>query len=556
VDRAGAQPEAPWLALYDAGLPPAIEPGYPNALAMFEESLRAAPDGDLVRYFETPLSRAEVDRLSGALAVGLRELGTGRGDRVALMLQNVPQFVIALLAIWKLGAIAVPCNPMLRERELARQLADCGAAGIVTLESLYGETVAAASAAAGLRFVVTTSELDLLDREPPALLAGVERARSPGTHDLLELLAANEGAATEPVELAPGDVAALTYTSGTTGPPKGAMNTHGNFIYDSCIFREWLRVNDDDVVLGIAPLFHITGLIAHVGLVLSAPLPLVLAYRFDPSETLRLIELHRTTIAVAAITAYLALLRDESLARHDLSSFSKAYSGGAPIPLAVVEEFERRTGVAIRTAYGLTETTSASHLTPLGRRPPTDPSTGALAVGIPVFNTRMRILGDDGGPLPAGEVGEVALAGPQVVPGYWNKPQETAHALPGGELRTGDVGKVDAEGWLYIVDRKKDMIVASGYKVWPREVEDVIYEHPAVHEAAVVGAPDEYRGETVRAFVSLKPGARAETDELIAFCRERLAAYKCPRSIDILDELPKTVSGKILRRELREAGSR
>jgi long-chain acyl-CoA synthetase len=170
-----------------------------------------------------------------------------------------------------------------------------------------------------------------------------------------------------------------------------------------------------------------------------------------------------------------------------------------------------------------------------------------------VFNTGMRILDDDGNPLPAGEVGEVALAGPQVVPGYWNKPEETAHALPGGELRTGDVGKTDAEGWLYIVDRKKDMIVASGYKVWPREVEDVIYEHPAVHEAAVVGAPDEYRGETVRAFVSLKPGARAETDELIAFCRERLAAYKCPRSIDVLEELPKTVTGKILRRELRDA---
>ena len=553
VDSTGAQPQAPWLALYDAGLPAAIEPGHSTALAMFEESLRVAPDGDLVRYFETPISRAEIDRLSGALALGLRGLGTARGDRLALMLQNVPQFVIALLAIWKLGAIAVPCNPMLRERELARQLTDCGAAGIVALESLHRETVAAAAAAAELGFVVTTSELDLLDHEPPELLAGVERARAPETHDLIELLAANEGAAPEPVELGPGDVAALTYTSGTTGPPKGAMNTHANVVYDSCIFREWLRVAADDVILGIAPLFHITGLIAHVGLALSAPLPLVLAYRFDPAETLRLIELHRTTISVASITAYLALLRDEALARHDLSSLTKAYSGGAPIPPAVVEEFERRTGVAIRTAYGLTETTSASHLTPLGRRPPTDATTGSLAVGIPVFNTRTRILDDDGRPLPPGEVGEVALAGPQVVPGYWNKPEETAHALPGGELRTGDVGKVDDDGWLYIVDRKKDMIVASGFKVWPREVEDVIYEHPAVNEAAVVGVPDEYRGETVRAFVSLKPGAQAETDELIAFCRERLAAYKCPRSIDVLDELPKTPSGKILRRELRDA---
>jgi long-chain acyl-CoA synthetase len=374
-------------------------------------------------------------------------------------------------------------------------------------------------------------------------------------HDLLELVAASAGARPEPVDLGPDDVAILTYTSGTTGPPKGAMNTHRNVVFDSCIFRNWMHVADDDVILGIAPLFHITGLIAHIGLALSAPAPLVLAYRFDAAETLRVIEAHRTTVTVAAITAFLALLREEGLERHDVSSLTKAYSGGGPIPPSVVEEFERRTGVVIRSAYGLTETTSASHLTPLSGRAPTDAATGALAVGIPVFNTSMRILDDDGRPLATGEVGEVAIAGPQVVPGYWNKPEETAHAIRDGELRTGDVGKVDAEGWLYIVDRKKDMIVASGYKVWPREVEDVIYEHPAVHEAAVVGAPDEYRGETVRAFVSLKPGTRAEPAELIGFCRERLAAYKCPRSVDILDELPKTVSGKILRRELRRAGS-
>jgi long-chain acyl-CoA synthetase len=555
MSGARAQSTAPWLALYDPGLPATIEPEHETALGMFQAALRRAPDRDLVRYFDSPISLAEVDELSDGLAVGLRGLGAGRGDRVALALQNVPQFVIALLAVWKLGAIAVPCNPMLRERELARQLTDCGATGIVALESLHDETVAAAARGAGLRFVVTTSELDLLEGRPPGILRGVERSRAPGTHDLLELVAAAGGAKPEPVALGPGDVAILTYTSGTTGPPKGAMNTHRNVVFDSCIFRDWLHIADEDVILGIAPLFHITGLIAHIGLALSAPLPLVLAYRFDPAETLRLIEAHRATICVAAITAYLALLRHESVGRHDISSLTKAYSGGGPIPPAVVEEFERRTGVVIRSAYGLTETTSATHLTPLSGRAPTDAATGALAVGIPVFNTSMRILDDEGTPVGAGEVGEVAIAGPQVVPGYWDKPEETAHAIRGGELRTGDVGKVDAEGWLYIVDRKKDMIVASGYKVWPREVEDVIYEHPAVHEAAVVGAPDEYRGETVRAFVSLKPGTRAEPAELIGFCRERLAAYKCPRSVDILDELPKTVSGKILRRELRGAGS-
>jgi len=552
MTRTQATAREPWLALYDEGLPAEIGPEHDTALAMFRAGVAQAPERDLIRYFDTGITLGRIDELSGALAAGLAELGAARGDRVALFLQNVPQFVIGLLAIWKLGTIAVPCNPMLRERELTKQLCDCEAIGIVTLESLYRETAAAALPDTEVRFVVTTSELDLIDGEPPDILSGVRRDRSPEAHDLLELTEAHARPEPEPADLRPDDVAILTYTSGTTGPPKGAMNTHRNVTFTSRVFRDWLHVTEDDVVLGIAPLFHITGLIAHIGLALSVPVPLVLAHRFDPGETCRLIERHRATVTVAAITAYIALVRDEALKRHDISSLRKAYSGGGPIPPAVVDDFEERTGIVIRSAYGLTETTSPTHLTPLGRRPPTDKSTGALAVGVPVFNTAMRILDDDGRPLPAGELGEVAIRGPQVVPGYWNKPQDTAHAIRDGELRTGDVGKTDAEGWLYIVDRKKDLIVASGYKVWPREVEDVLYEHPAVHEAAVVGAPDEYRGETVHAFVSLTHGERVAPDELIRFCRDRMAAYKCPRRVEIVDELPKTVSGKILRRELRE----
>ena len=555
MDKTQATAGAPWLALYDEGLPAEITPEHDTALTMFRAAVGRAPERDLIRYFDTGISLSRIDELSSALAAGLAELGSARGDRVALFLQNVPQFVIGLLAIWKLGSIAVPCNPMLRERELVKQLRDCEAIGLVALESLYRETVAAALPNTELRFAVTTSELDLIDGEPPDILAAVQRDRPPGTHDLLELTDAHAGTEPPQVDLWPDDVAILTYTSGTTGPPKGAMNTHRNVVFTSHVFRDWLHVNEDDVILGIAPLFHITGLIAHVGLALSVPAPMILAHRFDPAETCRLIERHRATVTVAAITAYLALVGDEALERHEISSLHKAYSGGAPIPPAVVEDLEARTGIVIRSAYGLTETTSPTHLTPLGRRPPTDPSTGALAVGVPVFNTAMRILDDDGQPLPVGEVGEVAISGPQVVPGYWSKPEETAYAIRDGELLTGDVGKMDAEGWLYIVDRKKDLIVASGYKVWPREVEDVLYEHQAVHEAAVVGAPDEYRGETVRAIVSLKPGERVEPDELTRFCRERMAAYKCPRIVEIVDELPKTVSGKILRRELREVPS-
>jgi long-chain acyl-CoA synthetase len=549
----GAGASAPWLALYDEGLPARIEPEHATAPEMFDAAVAQAPGRHLVRYFDTGLSSARVDELAAGLAAGLAALGTARHDRVALFLQNVPQFVIALVAIWRLGAIAVPCNPMLRERELARQLNDCGAVGLIALESL-GDVVAATLPSTKVRYLVTTSELDLLEGDRPAILRDVDRDPGAGGHDLLELAAEHPGAGVERAEVGPDDVAMLTYTSGTTGPPKGAMNTHRNVVFDSCAFRDWLHADGDDVVLGIAPLFHITGLIAHIGLGLAAAAPLVLAHRFDPDETCGLIERHGTTISVAAITAYLALLRCDALDRHDVSSLTKAYSGGGPIPPAVVEDFQRRTGVVIHSAYGLTETTSATHLTPLSARAPTDAATGALAVGIPIFNTSTRIVDDGGATLAAGEIGEVAISGPQVVPGYWERPEETRHAIRDGELLTGDVGKMDADGWLYIVDRKKDMIVASGYKVWPREVEDVIYEHPAVDEAAVVGAPDAYRGETVRAVVSLRRGESLEAEELVAFCRERMAAYKCPRIVEIVEELPKTVSGKILRRELRTPG--
>jgi long-chain acyl-CoA synthetase len=542
----------PWLALYDADLPHEITADQPDAVSMFKAALDRSAGRDLILYFDTPITLDRVDEVSDALAVGLAELGVRRGERIGLYLQNVPQFVISVLAAWKLGAIAVPCNPMLRDRELANQLRDCGAAALITLESLYREMAEAALPGTSVRFTVTTSELDFLEDEAPAILAGVSRNRPPGCHDLLELVEAHAGRAPGHVELGSEEVAILTYTSGTTGPAKGAMNTHGNIVFASQVYREWMHLTEEDVILGIAPLFHITGLVAHIGLALSVPVPLVLAYRFDAAETCRLIERHRATTTVAAITAYLALLKDEALEQRDISSLQKAYTGGAPIPPAVTEEFERRTGIVIRSAYGLTETTSPTHLTPLRRRSPTDHETGALAVGVPVFNTTMRILDDHGEPLGPGVVGEVALAGPQVVPGYWNKPEETAGAIRDGELRTGDVGKSDVDGWLYIVDRKKDLIVASGFKIWPREVEDALYQHPAVHEAAVVGAPDEYRGEMVQAFVSLKAGETAEGDELVRFCRERLAAYKCPRKVTFVEAIPKTSSGKVLRRQLRD----
>jgi long-chain acyl-CoA synthetase len=540
-----------WLAEYDDGKGPDIEHEYADALAMWQATAQRAPDRPLIHYFDATLTVADVDRQSDALAVGLLEQGFKAGDRLAVYLQNVPQFVIAMLAAWKAGGIMVSINPMNKAREVKLLLDDSGARALVTHESLYDEVAAEVVPETNVDVVITTSELDYLDGVP-SLLEAVQRNRAEGTLDLLELVGAHEGASPGPVEFSADDVAFLTYTSGTTGPPKGAMNTHGNVVFNSQTYRDWCEIGDDDVCLAVAPLFHITGLIGHIGVGLLTTMPLVLSYRFDPGVTADLVQRWKATFTVASITVFIALMNDRSVTPEKLATLKKVYSGGAPVAPSVAQAWEERFGSPILIAYGLTETNSPSHFTPLHNRSPVDENTGALSVGVPVFNTVVRILGENGEELAPGETGELATSGPQVVPGYWEKPEETEYAFSEGELRTGDVGFMDERGWFYLVDRKKDQINAAGYKVWPREVEDVLYEHPAVREAAVVGVPDEYRGETVKAFVSLKEDASAEPDELVAFCKERMAAYKYPRQVEVIEELPKTVTGKILRRELRE----
>jgi long-chain acyl-CoA synthetase len=545
--------DRPWLGSYEPGQPGEIELEFPNALELFRSTAQSHGSGAFIHYFTSTITFDEADRLSDALAVGLAELGAERGERVAVYLQNIPQFVIAQLATWKVGGIMVSVNPMLKGRELELALNDSGAAVLVTLETLYHDVAAAVLDATSVRVVVSTSELDFAPTPLPAVLNGVERCRPEAAHDLVELTRAHAGRSPDPVELGPDDIAFLTYTSGTTGPPKGAMNTHGNVVFNAQSYRDWIHLTEDDVVLGVAPLFHITGLIAHIAVASLVPMPLVLFYRFDLDTLVEMVERHRATFTVASITVFIALMNHPPARERDLSSFQKLVSGGAPIAAATVEAYERAFGAYIRPVYGLTETTSPSHLIPSGRRTPVDPKFGALSVGVPMFNTMSTVVDEDRREVGVGEVGEITIAGPQVVPGYWQKPDETEQAMPGGVLYTGDVGFMDAEGWFYIVDRKKDQINAAGYKVWPREVEDVLYAHPAIREAAVVGVPDEYRGETVKAFVSLKSGEHAGEAELIAFCKERMAAYKYPRQIEVLDELPKTPTGKILRRELRAA---
>jgi long-chain acyl-CoA synthetase len=543
--------DRPWLALYDDGMPAEIEREYENCLEMFLASVSRSPDTPLIHYLDSTISLEEADRITDSLAVALRDLGVNPGDRVAVYLQNVPQFLLTMVATWKAGATMVSINPMSKERELEHLLKDSGARALVTLESLYGGVAASVLPNTDVVAAITTSELDFLE-SAPSFMSGIERERHEGTHDLIELVRERDGKKLDQPTLGPDDVAFLTYTSGTTGPPKGAMNTHGNVMFNSQTFREWCGLKaDSDVVLGVAPLFHVTGLIGHIGVCLLTPLPLVLGYRFDQAMTLELIERYKCTFTIGSITVFISLMNHPDADTRDLSSLNRIWSGGAPVPPATTEAFEHKFGAYIHNIYGLTETTSPSHAVPYSKRAPVDETSGALSVGVPTFNTVVRIVDEAGNDLPVGEIGEIVTSGPQVVPGYWEKPEETAHALSDGVLHTGDVGFMDERGWFYVVDRMKDQINASGYKVWPREVEDVLYEHPAVLEAAVVGIPDEYRGETVKAFVSLRPGQAADEDTLIAFCKERMAAYKYPRRVEIIDALPKTVTGKILRRELR-----
>ena len=524
----------------------------PDALTMFRDGLARDPDGDALRYFDGVLSRRELDAQSDALASGLLASGFAPGDRLAVYLQNVPQFVVAMLGTWKAGGVMVSVNPMSRARELTYLLRDSGATVLLALEHLYDEVARDVVPGTDVRLVLTTSGLEHQTRDDARVFSGLRRQRHPGTTDLGDLVARHRGQVPPPVSLQPDDVAFLTYTSGTTGVPKGAMNTHGNVVWTAQAYRDHARFAPGGVVLGIAPLFHITGLIGHVAVSLLAPSTLVLAYRFEPQVVLDALLEHRPTATIGAITALTALLQAPGATRDHFASLTSVYSGGAAVSPTAEQAFLETTGTPLHVAYGLTETTSPLTFTPFGSRSPVDPVSGALSVGKPVPGTTVRIQGDDGRDLPLGEVGEIVADGPQVVPGYWGKPEETAAGLPGGTLRTGDVGVLDADGWLFIVDRKKDMINASGYKVWPREVEDVLAEHPAVRESAVVGVPDDKRGETVKAFVSLKPGASATPDELVAHCRERMAAYKYPRQLVLVDELPKTVTGKILRRELRD----
>jgi long-chain acyl-CoA synthetase len=523
---------------------------------LFERGARERPDDPGLLYFDTAIGFGEAAERAWALAASLRGLGLRPGDRIALMLQNGPATAIAIHAAWHLGCVVTAINPMSKWREARHQLLDSGARLAICLEALH-PTLAEAAKRTAVENVVTVSELAWLGDEVPPVLAGSERIACADALDFEQLCA---GAADpSPVKIDPDSPALLAYTSGTTGPPKGAIVTHTAFVHNGEAMREWGELGDGDVTIAMAPLFHITGLVCHLSASRASVTPLLLMHRFDPGEFLRLTERWRGSYVIGPLTAFISLLEHPDFGSRDLSSLTKVASGGAPVYPATVARWEELTGNYLHNTYGLTETAAPSHLVRRGTRAPVDPESGALSVGKPIADTASKIVplpDDTSASVPDGGIGEIATRGPAVTPGYWGRPEETAAAIHDGWLHTGDVGKRDAHGWFYVVDRIKDMVVVSGYKVWPRDVEDALYTHPAVQEAGVVGVPDDYRGETIVAHVVLRPGTDATEEELIAHCRERLAVYKAPTAIHLVDELPKTTSGKTLRRELRKGAER
>lgn len=527
---------------------PAVDPAV-GPLVAWRDRVARGPQAVAVQYLDRAFTCAEIDGLADRFAAALTERGVGAGAAVVVAVQNTPHFPVAVLGAWKVGAVVVPLNVMYRADELRHAVLDSGATVVVAVEAV-AEVLCAAGPPEQIRLIVRCGDADWR--------AAVPTTRAPANPGpaVVDMSGLLEGPGVPPrwVAPAPDDRAVLAYTSGTSGVAKGVVLTHANLAVNGRVAATWLNLSGADVILAIAPMFHITGLVTYFCASLHSGATLLLGGRFHPATFLGLAAKYGATCTVAPITAFIAMLEDPSFHDHDLSGFTTLVSGGAPTPVAVVERYRAATGVYIHNAYGLTETTSVALRVPVGRDAPVDPEFGALSVGTPTAVTEARIvdtvtrrvLGD-------GAEGELELRGPHVTAGYHHRPEETAAAIVDGWFRTGDVAR-RAGDWYFIVDRLKDVVIASGFKVWPREVEDCLHAHPAVSEVAVVGEPDAYRGETVVAYAVLR--GEVSAGELTRFCRERLAAFKCPTSFRFVDTLPKTASGKVLRRVLRrENGS-
>lgn len=534
---------------------------------LLERTVTLAPQHPALIFFRNRISYSQLQDHVQRLAAGLQALGLQKGDRVALLMPNCPQFVISYFAILKAGGIVTATSAMYTAREAGHQWHDAGVSIVIADRRLAPVVQASLLKASAVRHVIQTGLREYFPKHMRVLEAALTAAtgstapprRSPESAEAMPAPPASWhewphvlklGGAPEPVAVAPSDVACLQYTGGTTGSSKGAMLTHANLVTNVIQANGWLQVEPGTgaVLVAALPLFHIFAMsCVMISGVLSRG-TVVLLPRFELRAALNVIRRYHPTIFHGVPTMYVAFNNAPNVERYGFRSLRMCMSGGAGLPVEVRQKFEALTGGKLVEGYGLTETSPVTHI---------NPATGSPkkgSIGLPVADTQARIvdLQDGTRELGVDEVGELIIRGPQVMKGYWNQPAETALVLREGWFYTGDIAKRDADGYYYIVDRKKDMIIAGGYNIYPREVEEVLFECPKVKEAGVVGVADAYRGENVKAFVVLKTGQTATPEEIIAFCRERMACYKVPREVVFLEALPRSGVGKYLRRELRK----
>ncbi|MEX2494764.1 MAG: AMP-binding protein [Woeseia sp.] len=553
----------PWLSAYAEGVPEEVpEPPHKSVRDMIEFAFREYPSRPAFTNMGTTLTYRELDALSMQLACYLQQdLELAKGERVAIMLPNVLQYAVALCAVFRAGLVAVNVNPLYTGRELQHQLEDSGSGCIIILDN-FAHTLERVISKTAVRHVITTQVGDLLGKPKGWLVNAVlkhvrkmvpryslkDRVRLPAA------LKAGKGKALAPVELGRRDIAFLQYTGGTTGLARGAMLSHRNMVYNVAQSKAWQAnaFEDADRVIAITalPLYHIFSLQSNaLGMIAQGAESVLITNPRDFPAFVKELKRHRFCYFTGVNTLFAALLNTPGFADVDFSSLRLTIGGGMAVQKAVAKKWEKVTGNPIIQAYGLTETSPAAIVNPLGIKD----FTGSI--GVPISSTEVRICDDDGRDVAPGEVGEICIRGPQVMEGYWRQPEETAKVmLPDGWLRTGDIGRMDEQGFVYIEDRKKDMILVSGFNVYPNEIESVVVELDGVLEAAAVGQPDERSGEAVKLFVVRRDESLTE-EKIIEHCREHLTGYKIPREVEFRHELPKTNVGKVLRRALREEQS-
>jgi long-chain acyl-CoA synthetase len=545
----------PWLEIYPDEIPATLEYEPVPVQQYLIDAAEKYPNKVAIHFMGKDMTFKKLLDEALALASYLQEIGIEKDDRVAIMLPNTPQSVVSYFAILMAGGIVVQTNPLYTERELEFQMKDSSAKAIVTMDILYPR-VTKVKAQTDLEHVIVTAIKDYLPFPKNLVYPFIQKKQygivvnvkhEGNTHLLSEI-----------VKIKPGDLklydfdfeedlALLQYTGGTTGFPKGVMLTHKNLVANATMCHSWLYQckPGEESVLGILPFFHVYGMTTVLVLSVMQAQKMILLPKFDAITTLKTIHKLRPTLFPGGPTIYIGLLNHPDLKKYDLSSIKACISGSAPLPVEVQQKFEEVTGGKLVEGYGLTESSPVTHSNFLWDRPRVKGS-----IGVPYPDTDAAILSPDGERVPVGEIGEIAVKGPQVMKGYWNRPEDTAQTLRDGWLLTGDLGYMDEQGYFYVVDRKKDMIIAGGYNIYPREIEEVFYEHPDVQEVVAAGVPDPYRGETVKVYIVLKEGATVTQDELNQYARKYLAAYKAPRLYEFREELPKTAVGKILRRQL------